>query len=69
MTHQATKPDPSNTQVEVVIDGVRRPGRLHGIWRRGGQHVCEVSWRPGPGVVRIDTVSAEDVWVTPRRGR
>jgi hypothetical protein len=67
--HQPTKPVASRAYVEVVVDGVRRPGRLHGIWRRGGQHVCEVSWRPRPGVLRIDTLSAADVWVTPSDAR
>lgn len=65
MTDQPAKHDTSGPRVEVVVDGVRHPGKLHGIWRRGGQDVCEVSWRSRLGVTRIETVSAGDVWVVP----
>lgn len=65
MTPRSTTYDTSRSDVEVFVDGVRRPGTLHEIWRRGGEDLCEVSWHPGPGVTRIDTVSAQDVWIAP----
>jgi len=48
------------------VDGVRHPCDLHEIWLRDGHDVCEVSWRSRPGITRIETVPAADVWVVPR---
>lgn len=66
MTDLQANSETSRANVEVLIDGVQHPGKLHDIWRRSGQDVCEVSWRSRPGVTRIDTVSAKNVWVVPR---
>jgi hypothetical protein len=66
MTEQPSILATAASFIEVDVDGVRRPGTLHSVWRRGGHDICEVSWRVRPGVKRINTLSAERVWVVPR---
>jgi hypothetical protein len=48
-------------EVEVLVNGVWRPGQLRATWRRRGRRFCSVSWTEGPGTTRSETLPAARV--------
>jgi hypothetical protein len=58
---QHNYPEGEEPDVEVELDGIWHPGKLHGWTDDGEQRLMDVAWRTDLGTDFLDTVPAQRV--------